>query len=441
MRSVTRILFLLAVLPALASAQASEAGLPDPLSLEQALASITETHPDLARQKLNINRSETDLEYADSLKSFRVIAEARARWTERKDTQVFTGNDDHRLALTLSKPLYDGGKSSALAAAAQLEIQAASLQYASARDQHVILVMQLFFEVILADLQTGSDLEAMSVAYVRMDKARDRHELGQLSDIDLLEYESIYQDARQKLYASEGVSRSARLSLALALDRPGQQPARLVPPKLEIGNAKLLPYEALMEKILAANYALQSKIKLLEAARARIAAARSASKPSVSGEIQRAEFSRDTSLSNRLRIGVEVEWPLYDGGATDIAIKRAQMAVTKAALDRRAMENDLRLQVRELTERIRSLRAGSDAARAYADFRELHLDRSRALYEMEVRTDLGDAMVEISRSQHRSAQQRFQLALSLAQLNALAGEPVTDLQALMLTKPANAGGQ
>lgn len=427
-------LFLLLLISGPLYAQVEQQPLPDPLSLEQAVSLIDEAHPELAMQRLHISRSETDLEHAGSLKSLKITAVARARWTEPKNTSIFSGNEDHRLTLTLTKPLYDGGESSALTEAAQLDVQAASLQYTSARDQHVILVMRLFFEAILADLKAGRDLEAMSVAFVRLDKARDQHELGKLSDIDLLEFKSIYQDTRQKFYASEGVVRSTRLSLALALDRPGQPPSRLAPPKLEIGSAKLMSYEALVKLVLSGNLTLQSKSKLLQAARARIAAARSKGGPSVNGEIQRAEFSRDTSLSNRLRIGLEVRWPLYDGGATDIAIKRAQLAVTEAELSRRALENNLRLQVRELVERVRSLNAGRDAALAFSEFRELYLDRSRALYEMEVKTDLGDSMVEISRSQHRSAQQRFQLVLTLAQLNALAGKPVMDWKALTVRK-------
>ncbi len=275
MRSNALYLFLLFILPAVGWAEGSQTTLPDPLSLEQAISLIDEAHPDLAIQKLRISRSETDLEYAGSLKSLKITAVARTSWTEPKNTPVFSGNEDHRLTLTLTKPLYDGGESSALTEAAQLDVQAVSLQYASARDQHVILVMQLFFEAILADLNAGSDLEAMSVAFVRLDKARDQHELGKLSDIDLLEFESIYQDTRQKFYASEGVVRSGRLSLALALDRPGQQPSRLAPPKLEIGSAKLVPYDALVKLVLSDNLTLHSKRKVLQAARARIAAARS----------------------------------------------------------------------------------------------------------------------------------------------------------------------
>ena len=55
------------------------------------------------------------------------------------------------------------------------------------------------------------------------------------------------------------------------------------------------------------------------------------------------------------------------------------------------------------------------------DYRELYLDRSRALYEMEVRTDLGDAMVQMSAVRLDRARAVFDWMLTRAQLAALSG--------------------
>ena len=42
------------------------------------------------------------------------------------------------------------------------------------------------------------------------------------------------------------------------------------------------------------------------------------------------------------------------------------------------------------------------------DYRELYLDRSRALYELEVKTDLGDAMTEMSAVELDQARAEFE---------------------------------
>ncbi len=58
------------------------------------------------------------------------------------------------------------------------------------------------------------------------------------------------------------------------------------------------------------------------------------------------------------------------------------------------------------------------------DYRDLYLDRSRALYELEVTSDLGDAMVKLSDAQLFKAQTVFELAINRAKLDALVGNPM-----------------
>ena len=58
------------------------------------------------------------------------------------------------------------------------------------------------------------------------------------------------------------------------------------------------------------------------------------------------------------------------------------------------------------------------------DYRDLYLDRSRALYELEVTSDLGDAMVKLSDAQLFKAQTVFELAINWAKLDALVGNPM-----------------
>gem|GEM_PF-4632036 len=78
--------------------------------------------------------------------------------------------------------------------------------------------------------------------------------------------------------------------------------------------------------------------------------------------------------------------------------------------------------------------AERDANLAFTDYRELYMDRSRALYDLEVKTDLGDAMIQISEAHLRDASQRFKMTLLIAQLNLLAREPIMKWDALTAKK-------
>ena len=62
------------------------------------------------------------------------------------------------------------------------------------------------------------------------------------------------------------------------------------------------------------------------------------------------------------------------------------------------------------------------------NYRDLYLDRSRALYELEVRTDLGDAMSQISDVRLRRARIMFDWAMNEAKLRAMTGSLLEDKQ-------------
>jgi len=55
------------------------------------------------------------------------------------------------------------------------------------------------------------------------------------------------------------------------------------------------------------------------------------------------------------------------------------------------------------------------------NFAELSLDKNRALYELEVKADLGYSMVKFSEAERKVVQTSFEIALAWAQLDALSG--------------------
>ena len=138
--------------------------------------------------------------------------------------------------------------------------------------------------------------------------------------------------------------------------------------------------------------------------------------------VERAGYSRNLGSRDKWRAGLEMSWSLYSGSQRNVVINKAQLKVNEIFYQRRQLELDIRQKVRELTEEFALLEAQHQANDAFSGYRELYMDRSRALYELEVKTDLGDAMIQISESQVRDARQTFQMALLLARLNHLLGE-------------------
>jgi hypothetical protein len=93
-------------------------------------------------------------------------------------------------------------------------------------------VLERYFDVLVAELAYSRYDEAMAVAYVQLDRASQRRELGQVSSLRVLELDSVYQQVLQDRAASEIGRQLTRALLAQALNRPDALPRDLVSPEL-----------------------------------------------------------------------------------------------------------------------------------------------------------------------------------------------------------------
>lgn len=413
----------LAVMAIAVLSHQARAELPNPLTLEQALQLADEAHPVLAQAQARLDGALAEQARVRAIDSAKVDLELAARLIEPsfRAKPVEPSNNDSWAKLRIRKRLYDFGRTEYLDEAANAELRGRQLDLLDVRQQRRLTVMTRFFDVLLADLEQARDNEAMAIAYVRVDRARSRHELGQLSDIQLLELESRYQKLLRQQRTSQAQQRATRSRLALSLNHPQQLPSDLAFPKLDAAGRAAEDVNALVEHVLNDNPELQSLRKDVLAARKRMEAARAGGGATVQGLIEGAAYNRSMGGSDPFTAALVLNIPLSTGGAIDaeVARNRSKMQQSQAQLAQRELQ--LRQAVLDLWLEIETLKARRNELIALADFRDLNFDRSRAMYEMEVSSDLGDAMTEISEVRLLQAETDFKTALAWAKLDALAG--------------------
>ncbi|HIE55078.1 MAG TPA: transporter, partial [Chromatiaceae bacterium] len=191
-----------------------------PLSLERALHLARQSHPTIELARAREAAAEARLQQVMAENGLSVSLVGRLAWLEPAELSGFQDHNDSSAHLLMSKRLYDFGYSKAQQASASSALAAVRSSGLEARQQQQLEVMKAFFDVLLADLEYARDNEAMAIAFVRLDKARSRHELGRLSDVELLKLETRYQQSLSRRSLSQGRQRSTRLRLALAMNRP-----------------------------------------------------------------------------------------------------------------------------------------------------------------------------------------------------------------------------
>jgi hypothetical protein len=198
-------------------------------------------------------------------------------------------------------------------------------------------IIRRFFDVLLADIHYAARNEQLAVDFIKLDRARERHQLGETSPIDIAELEASYQQTRLIRTAALKAQQLTRQALAIVLGTPDSPPVELRSPALS----------ETFQPIIAPTKNLASP--------------------------------------------------------------------------------DARYQHQLLHTRMELLQTTLEVNQAEANYRELYLDRSRALYEMEVRADLGDSMVWQSLTMFRTLQTKLCLAITQAELRALNHQPLWPL--------------
>jgi outer membrane protein TolC len=394
--------------------------LPSPLSLEQALAIADQDHPERSLADAALAQALASRRQAQSSYDTQLTLTGELRAIEPSEISIYQTHNDSLARLNLSKQLYDFGRTARAEEAADASLVSSKWRLKSVRQQRRLEVMQRFYAVLLSDLKHARDNEALAIAFIRFDRASNRHEMGKVSDVDLLELESEYQQVRRELTASANQQRITRSQLAISLNRPTDLPAEVETPEIELEEMGD-EFEPWVDKVLTGNLELKALKADTEAARKQLLASEAADNPVLRGELEAATYERELGGRNPLTAALVIEVPLYAGSRVDAEIAQQRALLQQREAQLQAYQLQLHQQVLDLWLAMEKLNVESQALMVSADFRDLALDRSRTLYDLDMQADLGDSMTQIADIQWRMAQNKYDRLILQARLKALSG--------------------
>jgi len=400
----------------------SSKDLPEPLTLEVALSLIDLQHPDLRYVDADLKIAKSTLLQALSANDLNITLKADARWIDPPVMAPNQSEEDHRLTLSVNKTLYDFGRSTSLSDVASQQVESQNLLYLAAKQQQYLTVMKRYFDVVLADLQFYRYNEEMAVAYIQFDRIQNRQKLGQFTEVEVGEKEVEYQRVRRLRTHSQNQQRVTRALLAQSLNRPGNLPTTLAKPELDVVSKKLPEVELLQKEVNENNPLLAALRAKLIAAKNSVEYARSSDNPVLSAGINAYEYERKTNSTNQWEANITLDIPLWSGDKIDAAVAKTKAESYKIEAQLAQQEQAIQQKVLELWLNIETLKIKHEEMQVAMDFTELSLDKSRALYELELTTDLGYSMVRFSEAERSLVQTNFEIALAWAQLDALSGK-------------------
>ncbi len=397
--------------------------LPNPMRIGDALERVDALHPQVRAARAEREQARAALEATRAERDVTVNARLEARWIEPNDQIEDRSRNDSRAAIVARKLLSDFGQSHARESASEQRLVAARQQEELAHARHRIHVLERYFDVLLADLAFARDTEAMAAAYVSKERAEERNQRGQVSDIEVFRLESEYQTLRvQRTRALQNQART-RAALAEALNRPDRRVRTVLAPMLPLDLPELPDLDTLLAELDNTSPRLLAERRQVEAASREVAASRAQRRPRLYAEAESGWWNRDLGGGDRnpFAAGLVLEIPLYEGRRHDSRVGQAVAARHRAEAELGQARIEARNRLRELHDEIRALQTQRDEAAWRMDYRELYIDRARYLYDIEDQADLGDSMVQQSAAAHFNASTEYQLALAYERLALLSG--------------------
>ena len=230
-------------------------------------------------------------------------------------------------SLSLTQPLYTGGRASANLTAAESEVLAGRENLRSVEQSVLINVIQAYVDVRRDQERLRISNENVAVLVRQLDESNARFEVGEITRTDVAQSQARLAAARATLSSTQATLAISRATYAAIV---GQNPTDLAP---EPSLAGLLPpsveqaFDAADENnpdVRAARYNEQ-------AAAARVAAARAARRPTVSARASLGYAAGDTNgagnqfgdYDRSLSGSVTASVPLFTGGLTSSQIRAA----------------------------------------------------------------------------------------------------------------------
>ncbi len=401
--------------------------LPEPLTLEVALQQAARAdHFEILLAEAEREQRQAEADAVAAERGLTLDLEGRWRKVGLSDNSPLTDDDDSLAGLYLRKPLYDFGRSAAAEATAAQKLELSELQRRWRIQQRQLKIVELYYQVLDADNEYLRHNEELAIGFIRYDRMRENRELGLASDIEVEEKLAAYELIRQNRYRSENRQRLTRQLLAEALGYPDSPPDELAVPDIDVDRPLPEP-DVLTLKALENSLRMRIGQKRVDISRHAIRQAEKADSPSLDAELEVARHFRENSPRDDWRASVYFELPLYAGSAADARVRVARAQHRRALAELQRERSRLRIEVLELWQALRQSRLRLQGALAAQEYRDLYLDRSRADYELEFKSDLGDAMVQFSDARWKVWRARFDFDLAWRKLEALVGQPLQSL--------------
>lgn len=338
------------------------------------------------------------------------------------------------LTLSLSHPIYHRDYAIQLEQADK-QVAQAEVTYAAEKQGLIIRVAQSYFDILSAkDALEFAQAETAAIER-QLDQAKQRFEVGLIAITSVHEAQAAYDQSRADLIQAENLLDNATEALREITNRPVAELAS-VADDLPLNRPQPEGVDQWGEGAQQQNLTLQAARISAELAKQGIELKQAADAPTVDlvGSHALAVSGSSTGTdSHTTTIGVQLNMPLYNGGATDSQTRQARYDYQAAQENLDKQRRSVNRQVRDAYRGVVASISSVEALEASTISAQSALEATEAGFEVGTRTmvDVLNAQRDLFRARSNYSKVRYSYIVSGLQLKQAAGTlAVADLEQL-----------
>jgi len=370
---------------------------------------------------------------ADALRrpSAAATAGASTAWVDNTLARTNLDSTDLQAAINGRMPLFNRSNDAAVAQARKsLDVAQAELE--AAEQDLIIRVSQGYFDVLTA--QSALDAVRANKAFIteQLASAKRNFEVGTATITDTREAQARFDLALAQEIAAENDLRTKRIALDTLVGRANVEPKPLVVP-VDLPAPLPADAEAWVTTADQAHPTVRRARVGLDVATLETERARAAGQPtvdavaSVGASTSRGglnDLSRSSGTTTRASVGVQLNWPLYTGGATQNRIKETLALEDKSRHELEAARRAVSQSTRQAYFGVHSSLAQVKALEAAEASSKLALESTRLGYRVGVRVNLDvlNAQSQLVTTQRDLARARHDAVVATLRLKQASGQ-------------------
>ena len=392
--------------------------LPNPLKLGQALAFSNGQSLTQQQQYLTIKNTQQQLDDLNGLYTTRATFDLKL--AGRSDYNKNT-NNSHAFVY-LKKTLFD--QQIEISKTSQLSnIANATLSLKQVQHDKSINIMRRFFDIVLADMSYETALEKLAMAAIHEGRVKDDYNVQDASEVDLLEKQANTQLSQIERLKAESAQIKTRAALAQSLNLSySERPDDVSKPNYKhLFKRQLAEFEHYQQK-LSDNPELKQLQQSLLTIKTQISQEKDNLDIVLSSNVRLGEQAYQREKNGHWRVGLNLSMPFGVDAKKSSKMSKLQLDIEQLQLDIKQHQQSIETNALDYYLTLKSLRQTHKALLIELDYRDLYLEKARANYEMEIKSDIGNAMINYTDSERKLAENEFDYVITLKQLHHLIGD-------------------